>query len=101
MIGLLLMPGNVMLRVHALAHASRMSKEFDLRSLRHSSEICKVTVEAVRKIAWKWVALLGFPPLEGAKSEEAKKKYSEDKKKNHWRKQKVCKGQSLVKKNKR
>ena len=98
MIGMLLMPGNVMLRVHALAHASRMSKEFELRSLRHSAEICNVTVEAVRKVAWKWVALLGFPPLEGAKSEEAKRKYSEDKKSNHWRKQKVCKGQLLTKK---
>ena len=98
MVGLLLMPGNVMLRVHALAHASRMSKEFELRSLRHSAQICNVTVEAVRKVAWKWVELLGFPPLEGAKSETAKKKYSEDKKTNHWRNQKVCKGQLLTKK---
>jgi hypothetical protein len=39
----------------------------------------------MRRVAWKWVEQLGLPPLEGAKSEEAREAYSKDKKSNHWR----------------
>jgi hypothetical protein len=93
-IGFFLQPGNLLVRAHALAHAARMAAISGLRSLRHSSEVCKVSVEAVRKVAWKWVELLKLPPLEGAKSDQAREKYRQDKQTNHWRSQ-TCSAENL------
>jgi hypothetical protein len=87
-IGFFLLPGNLLVRAHALAHAARMAVSNGFNSLRDSAKACGVSVEAVRKVAWRWVEMLGLPPLEGAKSEAARKKYSEDKIHNHWRHQK-------------
>jgi hypothetical protein len=81
----LLSSDNLQARAHALAHAARMAARNGLRSLRHSAEVCGVSPEWMRKVAWKWVEQLGLPPLEGAKSEEAREAYSKDKKTNHWR----------------
>jgi hypothetical protein len=89
-IGFFMLPGNLLIRAHALAHAARMATMNGFKSLRDSAGACGVSVEAIRKIAWKWVAMLGLPPLDGAKSTEARAKYSADKKTNHWRHQK-CK----------
>ncbi len=94
-IGFYLQPGNIKVRTHALAHAARMAALSGLRSLRHSAQLCEVSVEAIRKVAWRWVELLELPPLEGSKSAEACKRYSEDKMTNHWRKQKVCTTEQL------
>ena len=90
-IGYFIQPGNLLIRAHALAHAARMATISGFSSLRQSAEACKVSAEAVRKVAWKWVELLGLPPLDGCKSEEARRRYSEDKKTNHWRHQKCTK----------
>ncbi len=89
-VGFLLLPGNLRLRAHGLAHAARMAKRNGLTSLRASAIACGVTQTAMCNVAWKCVELLGLPPLEGAKSGEAKEKYRNDKKTNHWRTQK-CK----------
>ena len=94
LIGLFLEPGNLRIRVHALAHAARMAVAMGIRSMRHSAEMIRedgeeATVESVRKVAWRWVTLLDLPPLEGAKSDEAREAYRKDKLSNkHWRKQK-------------
>ncbi len=95
-IGFFLQPGNLLVRAHALAHAARMAAISGLNSLRHSSKICGVSVEAVRKVAWRWVELLELPALEGAKSAEAKEKYRQDKLDNHWRSQ-TCDAESMEK----
>ena len=89
-VGFFLLPGNLRLRAHGLAHAARMAKRNGMGSLRDSAKACGVSVEAVRKVAWRCVELLGLPPLEAAKSDEAKAKYRSDKQTNHWRNQK-CK----------
>jgi hypothetical protein len=95
-IGFFLLPeGSLLVRAHALAHAARMASINGLTSLRHSAELCRVSVEAIRKVAWQWIALLNLPPLEAAKSEEAKERYAEDKKTNHWRTQKCKTGMNL------
>jgi len=95
-IGFFLLPGNLLVRAHALAHAARMAAASGFRSLRHSAQECGVSVEAVRKVAWTWVKVLNLPPLEGAKSDEARARYREDKKTNHWRNQKCKKGSKLT-----
>lgn len=84
-IGFFLLADNAKLAAHALAHAARMAKLTGFSSLRKSAEAIGVSPEGIRKVAWKWVELLGLPPLEGAKSAEARAAYSEDKKTNHWR----------------
>jgi hypothetical protein len=76
---------NLQARAHGLAHAARMAPLNGLRSLRHSAELCNVSVEWLRRVAWKWCDLLELPPLEGAKSAEARAAYSKDKQTNHWR----------------
>ena len=76
---------NLQARAHGLAHAARMASLNGLRSLRHSAELCNVSVEWIRRVAWKWCDLLELPPLEGAKSAEARAAYSKDKQTNHWR----------------
>lgn len=87
----LLSSDNLTARAHGLAHAARMSRRNGLGSLRDSAKVCNVSHEWMRKVAWKWCELLGLPPLENAKSPEAKKAYSEDKKTNHWRNRKCSK----------
>jgi hypothetical protein len=88
-IGFFLLPGNdLRIRAHALAHAARMAPLAGFSSLRESSRAIGCSTEAIRKVAWEWVELLNLPPLEGAKSPEARAKYTEDKLTNHWRNQK-------------
>jgi hypothetical protein len=84
-IGFFLLADNAKICAHALAHAARMARLTGFSSLRRSADAIGVSVEGIRKVAWKWVELLGLPPLEGAKSPEAKARYSADKKTNHWR----------------
>ena len=84
-IGFFLLADNAKICAHALAHAARMARLTGFSSLRKSAEAIGVSVEGIRKVAWRWIELLGLPPLEGAKSSEAKARYSEDKKTNHWR----------------
>lgn len=87
-VGFFLLPGNLRLRAHGLAHAGRMAKRNGLGSLRDSADACGVTPTAMCNVAWKCVEILGLPPLENAKSEAAKASYRKDKNTNHWRKQK-------------
>jgi hypothetical protein len=79
---------NLQARAHGLAHAARMASLNGLRSLRHSALLCGVSVEWMRRVAWKWCDLLELPPLEGAKSAEARAAYAHDKRTNHWRNKK-------------
>ena len=95
-IGFFLLPGNLLVRAHALAHAARMAAASGFRSLRHSAQECGVSPEAVRKVAWTWVKVLNLPPLEGAKSDEARARYRKDKQTNHWRNQKCKTGCKLT-----
>ena len=88
-IGFFLLADNARMCAHALAHAARMARLTGFSSLRKSALAIGVTVEGLRKVAWKWVALLNLPPLEGAKSSEAKAAYSEVQTNGHWRK-KLC-----------
>lgn len=86
-IGFFLLADNAKMCAHALAHAARMARLTGFSSLRKSAEAIGVSVEGLRKVAWKWIELLKLPPLEGAKSTEAKARYSETQTKNHWRNQ--------------
>lgn len=87
-IGLLLIStGDLRIVAHGLAHAARMNKSAGFDSLHASAAALGCSVEAVRKSAWKWVNLLGFPPLDGAKSPEACAKYRQNGLENHHRKQ--------------
>lgn len=85
-IGFFLLADNAKMCAHALAHAARMARLTGFSSLRKSAEAIGVTVEGLRKVAWKWVEMLNLPSLEGAKSPEAKAAYSETQTKDHWRK---------------
>lgn len=87
-IGFLLLADNVRLCVHALAHAARLAKLAGFPSLRASAKAIGVSVEAVRKVAWRWVELLKLPPLEGAKTAEARARYSHIATTDHWRNKK-------------
>lgn len=88
-IGFFLLADNAKMCAHALAHAARMARLTGFSSLRKSAEAIGVSVEGLRKVAWKWIELLKLPPLEGAKSPEARAAYSETQSNKHWRK-KTC-----------
>lgn len=90
---------NPLAKLHALMHAiPSMARLNNVRSLRHSAEICKeagvaVSVEWISRLREKWCAMLQIPvPAESTKSAEAIAKYTDNAKKNHFRK-KICKTQ--------
>jgi hypothetical protein len=53
---------NLQARAHGLAHACRMASINGFPSLRRSAEVCNVSVEWLRRVAWKWCALLNLTP---------------------------------------
>lgn len=87
-IGFFMLPGNLLIRAHALAHAARMAASSGFTSLRESARATGASVEAIRKVTWKWIELLKLPSLEGAKSAEARESYRNSANTKHWRHQK-------------
>lgn len=102
-VGFLLAGGeNPLAKIHALMHAiPAMARLNNVRSLRHSAEICKaagvkVSVEWISRLRERWCRTLGIPvPPESTKSGEAIAKYSQNAQTNHWRK-KICTTQTTT-----
>lgn len=86
----LLATGDLRIVAHGLAHAARMAASAGFASLRRSADALGCSPEAVRKSADRWCQLLHLPPIEGAKSPEARAKYQQNGLNNHWRNQ-TCK----------
>lgn len=86
---------NPLARIHALLHAiPGLARINGVRSMRHSAELCteagfKCTVEWISRLRARWCETLGIPvPAESTKSDAARRKYSENTKERHWRRQK-------------
>lgn len=80
---------NVLAKVHSLMHAvPRLAIPCGYSSMRASSRECGVSVEWIRRGREQFCEMLEVPiPIENAKSEAAKKRYSESASTNHWRHQ--------------
>lgn len=85
--------GNLLARLHALLHAiPRFAVRAGFPSMRASAKVCKVSPEWMRRKRDQWCILLGInPPSAGCKTPEAKAKYSENARNNHWRNQRYKK----------
>ncbi len=81
--------GNILARIHALLHSiPRFAIRAGFPSMRASAKVCKVSPEWMRRKRDQWCILMGItPPAAGCKTPEAKKKYSENARTNHWRNQ--------------
>ena len=88
-IGMFLLPGNLELKAHALAHAAHMAESNGLPSMRESARRCNVSQEGIRQAVKKWQSLLGLPEVKGAKSAEACEHYKAAALSKHWRNRKV------------
>lgn len=79
----------IMPRIHGMLHAvPRLAGANGFPSLRASARATGVSTTWICKERDNWCTILSLPvPEEGKKSEEAKEKYSENGKNNHWRKQ--------------
>jgi hypothetical protein len=80
---------NVLARVHQLLHAiPRLATQMGYGSMRKSARACRVSPEWIKRGRDEACEVIGIPiPTEGQKSQEARDKYRENAKKNHWRNQ--------------
>lgn len=80
---------NILARVHQIMHAiPRLATISGFSSMRESARECGVTCEWIRKGRDRVCEDLGLPiPTEGRKSNEARVKYQNNGKNNHWRHQ--------------
>jgi hypothetical protein len=86
-IGGLLQPGNVQLRIFGLAFAADLDQLNGLGSMEEAGKLCRppVTRAAVSKAKIEWQDQLELPRGTHSKSPEARAKYSQKAKTDHWR----------------
>jgi hypothetical protein len=82
--------GNIQARIHQLLHTiPGLAEVVGFKSMRESARSCGVSVEWLRRGREEWCKVLDIPmPAASSKSEEAKAKYAENGRRNHWRQQK-------------
>lgn len=84
-VGWLMRPGNVNVRVHGLAHALRLNALSGIRNLRASAKECGCTVANVSKYRVEAIELLELGDSFYGKSPEARAKYAAIQTgENHW-----------------
>lgn len=86
LIGYLLRPGNMWLKVISLSFAARLNRQHGFRSQRDAAKAhYGFTVAALNKEVNAWIDLLELPRNEHCKSNASRLKYKAVQSQNHWR----------------